>query len=97
MKGTIYIVYIDRGDGFCSAYAFFYDEQTNEFCRCSSHVSSDLEWAKQDIRGRAHEADYCSVFPNGYNLIDVGVFKKPFGCKDYSDVMDAISQAHSKS
>lgn len=35
--------------------------------------------------------------PNGYDLIDVGVFKKPFGCKDYSDVMDAISQAHSKS
>lgn len=35
--------------------------------------------------------------PNGYDLIDVGVFKKPFGCKDYSDVMDAISQAHTKS
>ena len=74
-----------------------YGCRANEFCRCSSHVSSDLEWAKQDIRGRAHEADYCSVFPNGYDLIDVGVFKKPFGCKDYSDVMDAISQAHSKS
>lgn len=92
MIGKIYLVYIERGEGYCGAYAFVYDKKLNDFNRISSHMSSTLAWAAYDIR--RHDEDYRKVFPDGYEFVDVGVFKKSFGDVDYSDVMDAISKAH---
>lgn len=94
MIGKIYLVYIERGEGYCGASAFVYDKNQKAFNRISSHMSSNLGWAELDIRRGSHEDDYRRAFPDGYELIDVGVFKKPFGEVDYSDVMDAISKAH---
>ena len=93
MTGKIYLVYIEYGTGYCGASAFVYDKKLNAFYRISSHMSSDLKWAAYDIR--RHDEDYRLVFPDGYEFIDVGVFKKPFGdVVDHSDVMDAISKAY---
>lgn len=94
MIGKIYIVYIDRGEGYCGSSAFVYDKKLNAFNRISLHMSSDLKWATHDIR--RHDRDYRQLFPDGYEFIDVGVFKKSFGDIDYSDVMDAISKAHDR-
>lgn len=92
MKSKIYLVYIERGEGYCGASAFVYDKNQKAFNRISSHMSSNLGWAELDIR--RHDEDYRKVFPDGYEFVDVGVFRKPFGYVDYSDVMDALSKAH---
>ena len=92
MIGKIYLVYIEHSEGYCGASAFVYDKNKKAFNRISSHMSSNLGWAELDIRG--HGDEYRNIFPDGYELIDVGVFKKSFGDVDYSDVMDAISKAH---
>ena len=94
MIGKIYLVYIEHSEGYCGASAFVYDKNQKVFNRISSHMSSDLAWATYDIR--RHDDEYRLVFPDGYEFIDVGVFKKSFGDIDYSDVMDAISKAYDK-
>lgn len=96
MIGKIYLVYIERGEGYCGASAFVYDKNQKAFNRISSHMSSNLGWAELDIRRGSHEDDYRRAFPDGYELIEVGVFKKSFGDIDYSDVMEAISKTHDK-
>lgn len=94
MIGKIYLVYIEYNTRYCGASAFVYDKKLNAFNRISSHMSSDLEWATYDIR--RHDKDYRQVFPDGYEFVDVGVFRKPFGNADYSDVMEALSKAHDR-
>ena len=94
MIGKIYLVYIERGEGYCGASAFVYDKKLNAFNRISSHMSSDLAWATYDIR--RHDEDYRKVFPDGYEFVDVGVFRKSFRDIDYSDVMKALLKAHNR-
>ena len=96
MIGKIYLVYIEYGEGYCGSSAFVYDKKLNAFNRISSHMSSNLGWAELDIRRGSHEEDYRRVFPDGHELIDVGVFKKSFGDVDYSDVLEALSKAHDR-
>lgn len=94
MKGKIYLVYIEYNTRYCGASAFVYDKNQKAFNRISSHMSSNLAWATYDIR--SHDEDYRKVFPDGYEFIDVGVFKKSFGDIDYSDVMEALLKAHNR-
>lgn len=73
-KGLIYVVYITtRGiPALTFALACIADQATaTEVKIVSSHTSSNIDWAKQDIRNADKTARYQELFPQGYELIDL--------------------------
>lgn len=91
MKKKIFLVYEYR-EGFAipySALAFVEDNNPDGFGLLSSHQSSSLSWAKLDIVNKGHSEIYNTLYPNGYEFVEVGVFQA--GHKD--EVIAALGKA----
>ena len=50
---------------------FVPDENPDGFALVASHYSSNMDWAKSDIRNDGHQEELKNVFPDGFEYVDV--------------------------
>lgn len=78
-KNKIYVAYLRYDNGMYHSYAWARSKDPNAVLTklfiIGDHVSSDLNFAKHDIRFTGHDRKYAEHYPDGYCFVDLGEFE----------------------
>lgn len=77
------------------AMAFVPDENPDGFALVASHYSSNMDWAKSDIRNEGHQEELKNVFPDGFEYVDVNDVPLPTKHRR-QDVIDLLKRKQSE-
>lgn len=93
-KGIIFVGYVTRLKPYhdCMALAHIKDESAvTGFRLVDDHVSSNVEFAKHDIRSMGHEKDYQRMFPQGYEVVDLDeIITEKGRPKEFGEQLDTM-------
>lgn len=76
MDNEVYVVYAEDnipafGVYSIQAMVFVPDENPDGFALVDNHYSSDMNFAKSDIRKEHHRKELLKLFPDGFEYVDV--------------------------
>ena len=75
----VYVAYVRYDNGMYHSYAWARNKDPNAVLTklfiIGDHVSSNLDWAKHDIRFTGHDREYWRHYPDGYCFVDLGEFE----------------------
>lgn len=68
--------------------AFVEEENPDGFALADEHLSSNFGWAQKDIRRTSHMEVFAGLFPQGFDIVDVGEFPRD----DHDQVIAALKR-----
>lgn len=96
-KDKVYVVYIEDCIPESSIYnvlavAFIEDDNPDGFVVVATHCSSNIVWARKDIRTNGHKAELEKWLSDGFKFIDANNIPIPTNHKK-QDVISLLQQA----